>query len=135
MNKSQFLELLTQKLDGLPRHDIDNSIGFYAEMIDDRVEDRRIDVENQVPFERLGLEQVEARWVFEAEDEFAIGELVDARELHFHDRAEHGREGRAVVAAEPFVQGLECPHLLFADALRAFEVVGRDLFARLVRRG
>ena len=39
MNKSQFLELLTQKLDGLPRHDIDNSIGFYAEMIDDRVED------------------------------------------------------------------------------------------------
>ena len=39
MNKSQFLDELAQKLSGLPQHEIDNSVAYYAEMIDDRTED------------------------------------------------------------------------------------------------
>ena len=40
----------------------------------------------------------------------------------------------AEVAAEPFVQRLQRPHLLLADALGTFEVVGRDLLARAADR-
>ena len=101
--------------------------------VDDRIEDRRVDVENQVAFERLGLQQVEAGGVFQAEDELAVGELIDAGELHLDDAAQQGRQGRAEVAAEALVQRLQRPHLLLADALGPLEVVGRDLLARLGR--
>ncbi len=39
MNKQEFLSGLKAKLIGLPQDDIDERIGFYSEMIDDRVED------------------------------------------------------------------------------------------------
>jgi Predicted membrane protein len=39
MNKSEFLLSLTDKLDPLPQHEIEKTRGFYAEMIDDRIED------------------------------------------------------------------------------------------------
>lgn len=39
MTKAEFLQILGAKLEGLPRNDIDRSLDFYAEMIDDRVED------------------------------------------------------------------------------------------------
>ena len=98
-------------------------VAAAEQAIDDRIENRRIDVENQVPFERLGLEQVEAGRILEAEDELAVGELIDAGELHFDDRAQQRRERRAEVAAEAFVQRLQRPHLLLADALGPLEVV------------
>lgn len=39
MNKQQFLAALRERLLGLPQDDIARSLDFYAEMIDDRVED------------------------------------------------------------------------------------------------
>lgn len=39
MNKSEFLVALRKKLNGVPEEDINKSLDFYAEMIDDRVED------------------------------------------------------------------------------------------------
>lgn len=39
MNKSEFLAVLREKLNGVPEDDINKSLDFYAEMIDDRVED------------------------------------------------------------------------------------------------
>ena len=39
MNKDQFLEELRKKLSGLPQEDIDERLGFYSEMIDDRMEE------------------------------------------------------------------------------------------------
>ena len=39
MNKEVFLSELRKKLSGLPQSDIDERVSFYAEMIDDRVED------------------------------------------------------------------------------------------------
>lgn len=39
MNKSDFLEQLRKALDRFSKHEIDQSLAFYAEMIDDRIED------------------------------------------------------------------------------------------------
>ena len=39
MNKNEFLAALCERLNGLPEEDINKSIDFYGEMIDDRVED------------------------------------------------------------------------------------------------
>lgn len=39
MNKPEFFAALRQGLSGLPQEDIDNSIEYYGEMIDDRMED------------------------------------------------------------------------------------------------
>src|SRR5439155_26198260 len=98
--------------------------------VDDRVQDRRVDIEYQIAFERLGPQQVEAGWVFQAEDKFAVGELIDAGQLDFDDGAQQRRQGRAEIPAEAFVQRLQSPHLLLADAFGPLEVVGRDLFTR-----
>ena len=39
MNKTEFLALLRKKLAGLPKEDIDEHLAFYAESIDDRLEE------------------------------------------------------------------------------------------------
>ncbi len=39
MNKSDFLAALRERLNGVPEEDINKSLDFYGEMIDDRVED------------------------------------------------------------------------------------------------
>ena len=39
MNKKEFLALLKKKLSGLPKEDIEERLAFYAESIDDRVEE------------------------------------------------------------------------------------------------
>lgn len=39
MNKNEFLSVLRERLNGLPEEDMNKSIDFYSEMIDDRVED------------------------------------------------------------------------------------------------
>lgn len=39
MNKKQFLEAIRNRIKGLPQNDIDKSLDYYSEMIDDRVED------------------------------------------------------------------------------------------------
>lgn len=39
MNKDEFLSALREKLNGVPKDDINKSLDFYAEMIDDRIED------------------------------------------------------------------------------------------------
>ena len=102
--------------------------------VDDRIEDRRVDVQDQVAFQRLGLQEVEAGGVFQAEDEFAVGELIDAGELHLDDGPQQGRQGGAEVAAEALVQRLQGPHLLLADALGPLEIVGGDFSRGLCAR-
>ncbi|MGN1048780.1 MAG: DUF1700 domain-containing protein [Eubacteriales bacterium] len=39
MNKPEFLSLLRDKLSGLPKEDIERSLDYYSEIIDDRMED------------------------------------------------------------------------------------------------
>ena len=39
MNKSEFLAALAKGLEGLPQSDIDKTLEFYSETIDDRMED------------------------------------------------------------------------------------------------
>ncbi len=39
MKKAEFIEKLREKLNGLPQEDIEKSLDYYSEMIDDRVED------------------------------------------------------------------------------------------------
>ena len=39
MNKKEFLDILQARLAGLPQKDISRSLEFYAEMIDDRMEE------------------------------------------------------------------------------------------------
>ena len=39
MNKQDFINELRSRLSGLPQEDIEERVGFYCEMIDDRVED------------------------------------------------------------------------------------------------
>lgn len=39
MSKNEFLSALRKKLSGLPRQDVEERLGFYSEMIDDRVEE------------------------------------------------------------------------------------------------
>ena len=83
------------------RRTADRGLAAAAQQpIDDRIEDRQIDVENQLAFERRGVDQIEAGRIFEAEDEFAVGQLIDARELHLDDRPQQGRKRRAEIAAE-----------------------------------
>ena len=53
--------------------------------VDDGIQDRGIDVEDQIAFQRFGLEQVEARRIFQAEHEFAVSELIHAGEFYFDD--------------------------------------------------
>lgn len=39
MNKQEFLSELRKRLSGLPKYDVDERLGFYSEMIDDRIEE------------------------------------------------------------------------------------------------
>ena len=39
MNKQTFMTLLHARLVGLPRHDLEDRLNFYSEMIDDRIEE------------------------------------------------------------------------------------------------
>lgn len=39
MTKSQFLDLLKEKLAFLPEYDLEDQLYFYSEMIDDRIND------------------------------------------------------------------------------------------------
>ena len=41
MRKQEFLDALKMKLSGLPKQDVEDSLGFYSEMIDDKMEDGR----------------------------------------------------------------------------------------------
>ncbi len=45
MTKQEFLKLLKRKLSGLPKQEADERINFYAEMIDDRIEEGRTEEE------------------------------------------------------------------------------------------
>ena len=39
MKKQEYLDTLRKNLDGLPTQDIEHAVSYYAEMIDDRIED------------------------------------------------------------------------------------------------
>lgn len=52
MNKREFLEQLQQYLSDLPQQDVEQSLQYYAEMIDDRIEDGMTEYE---AVEQIGL--------------------------------------------------------------------------------
>lgn len=74
MNKKQFLEAIRNRIKGLPENDIDKSLDYYSEMIDDRVEDGMTEEEavaalgtvdeivaqilNDIPLQKLVKEKV-----------------------------------------------------------------------------
>ena len=72
--------------------------------------------------------------ILQAEDELAVGQLIDAGELHLDDGPQHGRQAGGEIPPESLVQRLQGPHLLLADPLRPLEVVGSDFLPRLGRR-
>ncbi|MGN0614573.1 MAG: DUF1700 domain-containing protein [Porcipelethomonas sp.] len=45
MNKQEFLDMLRDSLSGLPQEDIERSIDYYSEMIEDRIEDGAVEEE------------------------------------------------------------------------------------------
>ena len=62
--------------------------GFLAtpqQPIDDGIEDGRVDIQDQVAFQRIRPQRVETGRVLQAEDKLAVSELVDTRQLHFYD--------------------------------------------------
>ncbi|MGN0590117.1 DUF1700 domain-containing protein [Ruminococcus sp.] len=63
MNKSEFIAALEQKLKGLPREDVEQSIAFYEEMIQDRMEE--------------GLSEEEATAAIGSVEEIAAQTLAD----------------------------------------------------------
>ena len=63
MNKSEFIAALEQKLKGLPREDAEQSIAFYEEMIQDRMEE--------------GLSEEEATAAIGSVEEIAAQTLAD----------------------------------------------------------
>ena len=63
MNKSEFISALEQKLKGLPREDVEQSIAFYEEMIQDRMEE--------------GLSEEEATAAIGSVEEIAAQTLAD----------------------------------------------------------
>lgn len=80
MKKDEFLKLLRDGINDLPPEDIENSISYYSEMIDDSIED--------------GM----------SEDE-AVGSLGDTREIIRRVRAASGRKASNIpVYAAPDVQ-------------------------------
>src|SRR5262245_28207905 len=96
------------QLDLRERASRDRSGVFAAaqQSVNDRIQDRGVDVEDQVAFQRFGSQQVEAGGILEAEHKLAVRKLIDARQLDFDDRAEQSRERRAEVAAKPLMQRL-----------------------------
>ena len=39
MNKQQFIDEIRRRMEGLPQEEVEQSIEYYSEMIDDRIED------------------------------------------------------------------------------------------------
>ena len=39
MNKQEFLDALRERLSGLPSREVEDRLGFYGEIIDDRIEE------------------------------------------------------------------------------------------------
>jgi len=60
-------------------------------------------------------------------DEFAVGKLLDVGDANFNNGTEIATDRRPEVSAETFVEHLQRPHLVFADAFRAFEVVSENV--------
>ena len=77
MNKKEFLALLRKKLSGLPKEDLEERLAFYAESIDDRLEEGLTEAEavtqigpiddisaqimSEIPISRLVKERVKPR--------------------------------------------------------------------------
>lgn len=70
MNKQEFLNSLSKGLSGLPQEDISERVGFYSEMIDDRIEEG---LSEEKAIAEIGTpEDIVAQIV----DEYPIGKLV-----------------------------------------------------------
>ena len=77
MNRQEFLELLRKGLYGLPQEDIEERIAFYAEMIDDRIEEGLSETEaiaavgsveeivfqtvSEIPFAKIAKERIKTK--------------------------------------------------------------------------
>ena len=73
MTKQEFLTALREALTGLPQSDVDERVGFYAEMIDDRMEEGLTETE---AVDAIGsVEEI----VLQIVDDYPIGKLVKQR--------------------------------------------------------
>lgn len=73
MNKSDFLSELRRGLDCLPEEDIEKSVDFYAEMIDDKIEEGL--TEEEAVEETGGVDEISAQIIAE----IPLSRLVKAR--------------------------------------------------------
>ena len=73
MNKEVFLSELRKKLSGLPQSDIDERVSFYAEMIDDRVEDGMTE---EAAIEQIGSVESVVETIM---SEYPLSKLVKAK--------------------------------------------------------
>lgn len=73
MTKQEFLTALREALTGLPPSDIDERVGFYAEMIDDRMEEGLTETEAVAAIG--SVEEI----VLQIVDDYPIGKLVKQR--------------------------------------------------------
>ena len=108
-----------------------SAIGIASQhTIDNRIGQRRSNVENPVAIERLGIEHVEATGVVEAEDELAVGQLIDAKHLDLDHGPQHARHRCTKTSGQRFMKRMHGPHLIFADPLGTLEIVRGDTRAR-----
>ena len=98
-------------------------IGPTEQAVNNRVDNERADFQTKLSVQLLGPQEVKAGRVRQRVNELAVGELFDIRDGYFDNRAQVTRKRRAEIPAEPFVQRLEGPHLVFGNALGAFEIV------------
>lgn len=73
MTKQDFLAILREALTGLPQSDVDDRVGFYAEMIDDRMEEGLTEKEAVAAIG--SVEEI----VLQIVDDYPIGKLVKQR--------------------------------------------------------
>lgn len=68
MNKQAFLDAIRRQLNGLPRQEIEKQLAFYAEMIDDRIEDglSEIDAVGQMGSVEQIVRQIRAEYPLSA---------------------------------------------------------------------
>ena len=106
----------------------DEDVGVRAaeEAVDNGEDDERADFEAELAGELGCSEEVEARGAGQGVDELAVGELFGGGDTALDHGSEEGGEGCAEVSGEGLVDGVEGAHLVFADALGAFEVVDAD---------
>ena len=60
--------------------------------VEQRKDDRRIDIEDDIAFKRCGPQYVEAGWILQAKYEFAVSHLVHTDQSDVHHASDQSRK-------------------------------------------